>query len=483
MALPQATLAIDQGTSGTKVLVIAHDGEVLSRGFCAINLRHLPGGGVECDAEEVWNSIVLAAHQALDVIKGKHSLTSVALANQGESILAWDRKSTQANTPIIVWQDSRSAAVAHRRSEYSAHVLAKTGLAIDPYFVAPKMTWMRETLKPDGVITTLDSWLIARLTGKYVTDAATASRTLLFDIHCMSWDADLCRMWGVEIDQLPQVLRNDEIVGQIIHADVPELQGLDLAGIIVDQPAALFAQGCFEEGQAKCTYGTGAFLLANIGDSPRISSRGLATSVGWSLRNSNAYYLDGQVFAASSAVQWLLDMGLLAKVEEIDSLARTNSGILATPSFVGYGAPHWKSEAKAAISGLTLASTRQEISRAVIDGIAAQVSELMSCMSADGAPITRLRVDGGLTQAKSLMQMQANLAQIPIDVFPYPDATAMGVASLSALAMDHSLVIEDTLKNWEVTQSYEPQWSADQADEYMSKWRTVVQASLELDHA
>ena len=176
-------------------------------------------------------------------------------------------------------------------------------------------------------------------------------------------------------------------------------------------------------------------------------------------------------------------MGLLDKVEEIDSLPNIDSGIFATPSFVGYGAPHWRSEAKAAIGGLTLATTRQEISRAVVDGIAAQVSELILCMSADGAPITRLRVDGGLTQAKSLMQMQANLSQIPIDVFPYPDATALGVASLSSLAMDKSLSIGDTVKAWRVSESYEPQWSADRAGEYMSKWRKIVEASLALDHA
>ncbi len=478
-----AILAIDQGTSGTKVVAISDAGEILARGFSSISLRHIAGGGVECDAEDLWNSILAATHQVLDVIKGKHSLTSVALANQGESILAWDKQTTRANTPIIIWQDSRSAAIATRRQEYSKVVLEKTGLAIDPYFVAPKMTWMRENLDPQGVITTLDSWLIARLTGKFVTDAATASRTLLFDINTMQWDAQLCEMWGVKTEELPTVLPNDAIVGEIISRELPELMGIPLAGIIVDQPAALFAQGCFDSGQAKCTYGTGAFLLANVGDSPRISKNGLATSVAWSFDKSRSYYLDGQVFAASSAVQWLLEMGLLDKVEEIDSLPNIDSGIFATPSFVGYGAPHWRSEAKAAIGGLTLATTRQEISRAVVDGIAAQVSELILCMSADGAPITRLRVDGGLTQAKSLMQMQANLSQIPIDVFPYPDATALGVASLSSLAMDKSLSIGDTVKAWRVSESYEPQWSADRAGEYMSKWRKIVEASLALDHA
>ncbi len=483
MADDMAIVAIDQGTSGTKVLVINEAGEILSRGYCGISLRHSAGGGIECDAQDVWNSIVAATNQAIAEVNGTYTYSSVALANQGESILAWDLESTRANTPIIIWQDSRSAEVARRRQEYSASVLTKTGLAIDPYFVAPKMTWMRESFNPAGVITTLDSWLIARLTGKFVTDCATASRTLLFDINTMQWDAQLCQMWGLDIDQLPRVLENDAVVGEIICEEIPAIIGVPLAGIIVDQPAALFAQGCFDPGQAKCTYGTGAFLLANIGSAPQISTHGLATSVAWSIRNSRSYYLDGQVFAASSAVQWLLDMGLLSNVEEIDTLAQTNSGVFATPSFVGYGAPHWRSQAKAGISGLTLSSSRQEISRAVVDGIAAQVSELITCMSADGAPITRLRVDGGLTQARSLMQMQANLAQIPIDVFPYPDATALGVASLSSLAMNSTLAIGDTVKAWKISQSYEPQWSADRAGEYMSKWRTVVDASLGLDHA
>ncbi|TRZ84523.1 MAG: carbohydrate kinase [Streptomycetaceae bacterium] len=475
-----AILAIDQGTSGTKVLLVGDSREILARGFAAISLRHIPGGGVECDAEEVWNSIVDATNQATQ--NGKLTCTSVAFANQGESILAWERKTAQPLSPIIVWQDSRSAQIAARRSDYSAQVLAKTGLAIDPYFVAPKMVWLRENLDPAGVITTLDSWIIARLTGAFVTDVATASRTLLLDINTLEWDTQLCAMWDISITDLPAVVKNDSIVGEIHHPDLPALVGLPLAGLIVDQPAALFAQGCFEPGQTKCTYGTGAFLLANVGASPRISTHGLATSVGWDVNSSRAYYLDGQVFAASSAVQWLLDTKLLASVEEIDSLAYSESGIFATPSFVGYGAPYWKAEAKAAISGLTLSSTRQEISRAVIDGIAAQVSDLIACMSGDGAQVTRLRVDGGLTQAKSLMQMQANLSQIPIDVFPYPDATALGVASIGALAMDKSLTIADTVKAWKVSESYEPQWSADRAGKYMDNWRTIVAASLELNH-
>jgi glycerol kinase len=475
-----AIVAIDQGTSGTKVLLIGETGEILSRGYSALSISHIPGGGVECNAEEVWNSIVDAINQATD--NGKYEFSCVALANQGESVLAWDRKTTQPLSPIIVWQDSRSAEIAAKRSDYSAQVLAQTGLAIDPYFVAPKIIWLRENLNPAGVITTLDSWIIARLTGAFVTDVATASRTLLLDINTLEWDAQLCAMWDISIADLPAVVKNDSVVGEIHHPDLPALKGLPLAGLIVDQPAALFAQGCFDPGQTKCTYGTGAFLLSNVGATPRISTHGLATSVGWDVNSSRAYYLDGQVFAASSAVQWLLDTKLLASIEEIDSLAYSESGIFATPSFVGYGAPYWRAEAKAAISGLTLSSTRQEISRAVIDGIAAQVSELITCMSGDGAQVNRLRVDGGLTQAKSLMQMQANLSQIPVDVFPYPDATALGVASIGALAMDKSLSVADTVKGWKVSESYEPQWSADRAGEYMDNWRTVVKASLELDH-
>ncbi len=312
-----AIVAIDQGTSGTKALVIGDSGEVLSRGYGALDLEHGAPGVSECTADNLWQSIVIAVKQAL--AGSTEKISAVGLANQGESILAWDKSNGDALSKVIIWQDSRSASLCDERRAHSELVLSKSGLALDPYFVAPKMVWLRERVKT-GVITTTDTWIIARLTGKFVTDVSTASRTLLFDLHTRSWSTELADIWGLSIGDFPELINNDAIIGEICHPDLEQLRGVILAGAMVDQPAALLAENCFEVGQAKCTYGTGAFLLTNIGASPKISKHGLATSLAWNIRGQSAYYLDGQVFTAATAVQWLIDNDLLVSAEAIDSL-------------------------------------------------------------------------------------------------------------------------------------------------------------------
>ena len=288
-----AIVAIDQGTSGTKALVISESGKVLSRGYAHLQLQHDAPGVSECLAEDLWQSIVSAIKEAL--VGTTEKITAVGLANQGESILAWDKSNGNALSQVIIWQDSRSASLCDDRREHSEFILNKSGLALDPYFVAPKMLWLRQQC-PSGVITTTDSWIIARLTGAFVTDVSTASRTLLFDLHTRSWSQELSAIWGLDVADFPDLINNDAVIGEICHPDVEELRGVALAGVMVDQPAALLAENCFAPGQAKCTYGTGAFLLTNIGQVPKISKHGLATSLAWNIRNESAYYLDGQVF-------------------------------------------------------------------------------------------------------------------------------------------------------------------------------------------
>ena len=307
-----AILAIDQGTSGTKVLIVASDGRVLARGFALVELVHLAGGGVECVAEQLWQSVVDAANMAFSNWSSKGEIIeAVALANQGESVLAWDVGSTEALSPVIIWQDARSASLCEDRNEKLAMVRARTGLTLDPYFVAPKMAWLRANVTRGGVVTTSDAWLIARLTGAFATDVTTACRSLLFDLQRQCWDSELLAMWGLESEQLPSIVANDVVVGTVGHSELRFLRDVPLAGVIVDQPAALFAQTCLDPGQAKCTYGTGAFLLANIGPMMRLSNHGLVTSIAWTVQGTTAHYFDGQVFTAGSAVQGLIDNGLL----------------------------------------------------------------------------------------------------------------------------------------------------------------------------
>ena len=473
-----AIVAIDQGTSGTKALVIGESGEVLSRGYAHLDLQHGAPGVSECAAEDLWQSIVKAVQQALAGCTEK--ITAVGLANQGESILAWDKNNGAALSQVIIWQDSRSASLCDERRAHSDLILAKSGLALDPYFVAPKMVWLRDRV-PTGVITTTDTWIIARLTGKFVTDVSTASRTLLFDLHTRSWSTELADIWGLDVADLPELINNDFVIGEICHPDLEELRGVVLAGAMVDQPAALLAENCFAPGQAKCTYGTGAFLLTNIGATPKISAHGLATSLAWNIRGESAYYLDGQVFTAATAVQWLVDNDLLASAEAIDSLPDAR-GVMAAPGFAGYGAPLWKPHATASIAGLTLSHGKGEIARAMVDGIAAQVADLLGAIAADGVAVKELRVDGGLTQSHTLMQMQADLGQVNIEVYPHPDATAMGVANLAAMATNSALNLGDFASAWRPSERYSPTWSADRAQSYLTKWRTLPANALESAH-
>ena len=473
-----AIVAIDQGTSGTKALVIGESGEVLSRGYAHLNLQHGAPGVSECAAEDLWQSIVKAVQQALAGCTEK--ITAVGLANQGESILAWDKNNGAALSQVIIWQDSRSASLCDERRAHSDLILAKSGLALDPYFVAPKMVWLRERV-PTGVITTTDTWIIARLTGKFVTDVTTASRTLLFDLHTRTWSAELADIWGLDIADLPELINNDAVIGEICHPDLEQLRGVVLAGAMVDQPAALLAENCFAPGQAKCTYGTGAFLLTNIGSAPKISAHGLATSLAWNIRGESAYYLDGQVFTAATAVQWLVDNDLLVSAQAIDSLPDAR-GVMAAPGFAGYGAPLWKPHATASIAGLTLSHGKGEIARAMVDGIAAQVADLLGAIAADGVAVKELRVDGGLTQSHILMQMQADLAQVNIEVYPHPDATAMGVANLAAMSTNSGLNLGDFASAWKPSERYSPKWSADRAENYLTKWRSLPANAMESAH-
>ena len=474
-----AILAIDQGTSGTKAILLDDDFQVIAKGYAPVATEHNQSGAAQTTADAIWQSVIDSVNQVLSTTTEK--ISAVGLANQGESILAWDKKTGDALSPVIIWQDSRSAALCQQRQEHSQFVLSKTGLTIDPYFVAPKITWLKQNypqLPKDAVITTTDTYLIYKLSGEFVTDKATASRTLLFDLATRSYQQQLADIWQIDISNLPAVINNDQVIGQIKSDQLPALSGVLLAAAIVDQPAALFAQNCFSLGQAKCTFGTGAFLLTNIADQIKISKNGLATSLAWQIKDSTSYYLDGQVFTAASAIDWLIANNFIAAPSDIDSLPDAN-GVIASPSFAGLGAPLWRPDATASIMGLGLNHDRSHIASAIVDGIAAAVADLLSAVKSDGVEITTLRVDGGLTQSTKLMQMQADLAQIPVEQYAHPDATAIGVGYLAALAINPKLSIKDIAQRWQPAKVYLPKWSADQSANYLSRWRGVQRVSLD----
>lgn len=470
-----AILSLDQGTSGTKALVVDDSG-VLSVVEKPIYPNYISENAVEQDPHELFNSIIDVATEAIE--KAGVPISGISLANQGETILAWDPATGEALSQCISWQDRRSLTVAERLADHGETIHQKTGLVLDSYFTAPKMVWLRENVTQKGVVTTTDTWIIFRLTGEFVTDVTTASRSLLLNIDTGEWDPELIKIFGLENEKLPRIVACDEIVGttSTFGGDIP------VGGLIVDQQAALYAENCLTRGSAKCTYGTGAFILVNLGDKAVRFDNGLTTSVAWKLRGKLTYCSDGQVYTASSAVRWMTNLGVFEHASEMDELAAEDSGgVICAPSFAGLAAPWWKPEAGAFITGMRLSTGKGELIKAVLDGIACQVTELAS-LSADelGAPLTSLRVDGGLTRCKTLMQSQADLMQVPIETYPSAHATALGSAACMRLALNPELELEDGPFAWEPESSFEPVMDGEAANEFRARWRHAVEATIEL---
>lgn len=468
-------LAVDQGTSGTKAIVVDDTGRVVSIAEVALRPRYLPGGGVEQDPEALWDSVVDAGRRAL--AEAGVPVAAVALANQGETVLAWDRATGRPLSPAIVWQDRRAETICADLDGSAADVARHTGLVLDPYFSAPKMAWIRANLTRDGVVTTTDTWLVHRLCGAFVTDVSTASRSLLLDLDSATWRGDLLELFGLADEPLPEIVACDQTVGDTtVFGDTP----IPVAGLVVDQQAALLAEACLDPGAAKCTYGTGAFLLAQLGGNAARSAAGLTTSVAWTLRDRTSYCADGQVYTAASAVRWAVDLGLIPAADQLDAVAAADSeGVLCVPALAGLAAPWWDAQATASFTGMTLSSGRGQLVRALAEGVAAQVACLAELVGQDlGQPLTRLRVDGGLTRSEVLMQAQADLARIPVEVYPSAHATPLGAAACARLALDPELSPADVVGTWTPEHTYEPVWSDDRAVEHLARWRRAAAAVL-----
>ena len=462
-------LAIDQGTSGTKAAVIGEDGEMVALAEVPIHVDAGADGAVETDPEALWQSVLTAGRHALTEA-GDPTLDAVAVANQGETVLAWDPDTTEPLTPAIVWQDRRSQPVCDRLVDHAGRLVEITGLELDPYFVAPKLAWLRDKLTTEGVVGTTDTWLLQRLSGAFTTDVATASRTLLLDLDTVTWSEEAVGVFGLGTERLATLVANDATVGTTtaFGAEAP------VRGTCVDQQAALFAEDCRSPGEAKCTYGTGAFLLANAGTSARRSDAGLVACVAWQTEAGLDYCLDGQVYTVGSAVSWLQQVGLIAEPAEMDPLVAgvaDTGGATFVPGLAGLAAPFWAPEAKGAWVGLSLATERAHLVRATLEGVAAAVAWLARGVADDlGSPLERLRVDGGLTRSAALMQLQADLAQLPVEVYPSPHATALGVAQLGGAPSPA----------WNPVAVYEPEVAPDEAEARLVRWREAAEATLAL---
>ncbi|MFI8435292.1 FGGY family carbohydrate kinase [Streptomyces sp. NPDC079020] len=470
-------LAVDQGTSGTKALVICPERGVIGSGSAPVRPRYGAGGAVEADPAQLLGSVLDAGRQALH--DAGEPVAAVGLANQGETVLAWDPATGAPLTPAIVWQDRRAEAVCAELTDRGDELKQLTGLPLDPYFAAPKMAWIRRELTRDGVVTTSDAWLVHRLTGAFVTDAATAGRTQLLDLDRVGWSPAALEIFGLGGERLPAVTDADSPVGttSAFGGELP------LTGLLVDQQAALLAQSALDPGMAKCTYGTGAFLLAQTGDRPRRGSTGLVSCVAWRLRGRTSYCLDGQVYTAASAVRWLTELGVISGAADLDpvgSAVPDAGGVTFVPALAGLAAPWWRGDLRGSMTGLGLDTTAGHLVRALCEGIAAQVAELADAAASDlGGPLSVLRVDGGLTRSALLLQTQADLLQRPVEVSALPDVTALGIGAVARLGLDPDLPVREAVPTWEPAAVYEPRITADEAAERRAGFRAAVDTLLE----
>ncbi|MFD8161948.1 FGGY family carbohydrate kinase [Streptomyces malaysiensis] len=470
-------LAVDQGTSGTKALVLCPERGVIGSAEVAVRPRHLPDGLVEVDPAALLTSVIEAGRQALAA--AGEPVVAVGLANQGETVLAWDPVTGEPLTDALVWQDRRARTVCEQLAPHAETLRELTGLPLDPYFAAPKMAWIRRHLTGEGVVTTSDAWLVHRLTGAFVTDAATAGRTGLLDLDRVAWSPKALELYGLSAERLPSVVDAAGPFGTTtaFGGEVP------LTGLLVDQQAALLAQRVTEPGTAKCTYGTGAFLLAQTGDRPRRGSHGLVSCVAWRFGGRTSYCLDGQVYTAASAVRWLSDLGVIQGPQDLDPVGRAvpdTGGVTFVPALAGLAAPWWRGDLKGSLTGLGLDTTAGHLVRALCEGIAAQVVEIAEAAASDlGAPLTVLRVDGGLTRSALLMQTQADLLQRPVEVSALPDVTALGVGAAARMGLDPDLTAEDAVPAWRPAAVYEPRISAERAAERLAGFRSAVAALLD----
>ncbi len=497
----RVVLALDQGTTSSRAIVFADDGRILGMAQREIALRYPESGWVEQDPLEIWEAQRETAAEALrssGAVVGR--IAAVGITNQRETTILWDRRTSLPIAPAIVWQDRRTAARCEelRRSGCEDLVRRKTGLLLDPYFSATKVAWLLDNVpaareraeRGELAFGTVDSWLAWQLTGGrlHVTDATNASRTLLYDLRSGDWDDELLALFGVPRALLPEIRDTSAVVGEIGAAvleggtagDRVSAAGVTvpLASLVGDQQSALFGQACVRPAMAKVTYGTGCFLLLNIGESPVESKQGLVTTVALQRGGKRTYALEGSVFVGGAAVQWLRDgLGIIASAAEVGALAggvASSEGVYFVPALAGLGAPHWDPHARGALMGMTRGTTAAHIARATLEGIAFQVSDLLGAVVADaGLTPDHLRAAGGATANDLLMQIQADVIALPVTRAAQKESTALGAALLAGLATGVWRDEAEALGLWHAERTFEPDAGVDR-EGMLAGWRAAV---------
>jgi glycerol kinase len=491
--MPQYILALDQGTTSSRAIVFGRDGRVVSMAQEEFE-QILPAPGlVEHDPEAIWASQLGVAQRALaSASLSASDVAAIGVTNQRETTILWDRKTGKPVANAIVWQSRASAGICDelKAKGYESLFREKTGLVVDAYFSGTKIKYLFETHeglraraeRGEILFGTVDTWLIWRLSGgkRHVTDYSNASRTLLFNIHTLDWDDELLKILGIPRAMLPEVRPSSEVYA---HTDPVWFgQPIPISGDAGDQQAATFGQACFKPGSAKNTYGTGCFMLMNTGEMPVPSHNNLLTTIGWGIDNHITYCLEGSVFIAGAVVQWLRDgLGIIKTSADVERLACSvpdTAGVYFVPAFVGLGAPHWDAYARGSIFGLTRGTTAAHIARAAVESMAYQTLDVLEAMQKDsGIQLKELKVDGGASVNRALMQFQADVLGVPIQRPAVAETTALGAAYLAGLAVGYWQDLDDVAANWALDAQYEPSMSPEHRGLLIERWQEAVRRS------
>lgn len=487
-------MALDQGTTSSRCILYNKKGETVSVAQKEFTQIYPKPGWVEHDAMEIWSTQIGVAQEAMYKINaGCQNIEAIGITNQRETTVIWDKKTGVPICNAIVWQCRRTAEYCDslKAKGLSEKYRQKTGLPIDAYFSATKIHWILEQVEGareraeagELLFGTIETWLIWKLTmGKvHITDYSNASRTMLFNINTLEWDQEILDELGIPHNMLPEPKPSSQIYGvtdsTIFGGEIP------IAGAAGDQQAALFGQTCFTEGEAKNTYGTGCFLLMNTGEKPVFSQNGLITTIAWGMNGRINYALEGSVFVAGAAIQWLRDeMGLIdnsADTEWMAEKVKDTNGVYLVPAFVGLGAPYWDPYARGTIVGLTRGANKFHIIRATLEALAYQSNDVLKAMEEDSEiKLTSLKVDGGACANNFLMQFQADIINVPVKRPVTIETTALGAAYLAGLATGYWKSKDDVLENWQLSRTFEPDMESDLREELLAGWKKAVKTSL-----
>jgi glycerol kinase len=495
MTVEQYILALDQGTTSSRAILFNQKGEIVHIAQREFTQYFPKPGWVEHNANEIWGSVLAVIASVLSEAEIKpEQVAAIGITNQRETTVVWDKHSGLPIYNAIVWQSRQTADICEQLKQqgYDDLFREKTGLLIDPYFSGTKVKWILDNVegarekaeKGDLLFGTIDTWLIWKLSGgrAHVTDYSNASRTLLFNIHTLQWDEEILTILGVPKSMLPEVRPSSEVYAKTIPYHFFGVE-VPIAGAAGDQQAALFGQACFAEGMAKNTYGTGCFMLMNTGEKAVQSKHGLLTTIAWGIDGKVEYALEGSIFVAGSAIQWLRDgLRMLKQAADSEAYAEkvdSTDGVYVVPAFVGLGTPYWDSDVRGAVFGLTRGTTKEHFIRATLESLAYQTKDVLAAMEADsGIALKTLRVDGGAVKNNFLMQFQSDILGVPVERPIINETTALGAAYLAGLAVGYWKDRDEIAVQWQLERRFEPQMEKEKQEALYAGWKKAVKAAM-----